>query len=91
MAEIPIIDEELCISCGACIALCPNDVFAYKDNDKAVVINPKACNNTGNCTKICPTEAIIVVTSDDEEFEEVEEVEEVVEEVEEVVEEVEEE
>ena len=40
MAVRLYVDQDLCISCGACIALCP-DVFDWNDDEKAhVIVDP---------------------------------------------------
>lgn len=58
MKEFPIIEEELCIGCGACVAVCINDVIELDHNEKAKIVNPDVCSGTEDCAKICPTEAI---------------------------------
>ena len=38
MAKKIIIDQELCVGCGACASLCP-EVFELQDDGKAKVVN----------------------------------------------------
>jgi ferredoxin len=58
-----IINQEECISCGACIELCP-DVFTWGDHDKAVAstnLVPEMSRNA--CRKAdvaCPVAAIMI-------------------------------
>ncbi len=57
--KIPIVDQEACIGCGACIDACP-EVFELRDDQKAYVINSEKCG-TCNCQEaidICPVTAI---------------------------------
>ncbi len=57
----PVVDQELCIGCGACADACP-EVFELKD-EKASVIAPAKCN-TCNCEEtvdICPVQATSIV------------------------------
>jgi len=50
------VDEELCIACGACIALCPYNAVELKEG-KAHVIEA-ACKGCGICTAECPEGAM---------------------------------
>ena len=56
MVEI-IIDEKLCIDCGACIALCTTMVFAEREQ-KTQVVSKQTCWLCGHCVAACPTDAI---------------------------------
>jgi len=55
------VDPDLCISCGACISLCP-EVFDWDDNGKAKAIEgdaPAGVEDTAKeAMESCPTEAI---------------------------------
>ena len=54
----PVVDQELCIGCGNCAALCP-EVFELRE-DKSFVIGPDKCA-TCDCEAAvagCPVSAI---------------------------------
>ncbi|MGY5874157.1 MAG: hydrogenase iron-sulfur subunit [Candidatus Thorarchaeota archaeon] len=53
---IPVIDEETCDVCKACIETCPNDALRLFD-DRVVHI-PAHCEFCGICVSACPTRAI---------------------------------
>lgn len=54
----PIIDEDLCNNCGACMDFCSNDVFAEGDLS-TIVANPYNCVvGCAACKTECETEAI---------------------------------
>ncbi len=58
----PIVDKELCISCGNCVELCP-DVFNWDPDGKAEVVDPNACDVKCDCKEAaesCPTDAITI-------------------------------
>jgi len=58
MAKKIIVDQELCIGCGACVNLCP-DVFELDDNGISKVISDE-CENC-DCEMVinsCPVGAI---------------------------------
>jgi glycyl-radical enzyme activating protein len=50
--------EDKCIMCGACQAVCPNNVHTVKDG--VHTINYDACQACGLCVKACPTDALII-------------------------------
>lgn len=56
------VDQELCISCGACIDVCP-EVFEWNEDDKAQSIVeevPADVEDQANeALESCPTDAII--------------------------------
>ncbi|MDD2443833.1 MAG: ferredoxin [Desulfotomaculaceae bacterium] len=55
------VDQELCISCGACIDICP-DVFEWNEDDKAQSIVdevPEGLEEQAmEAVENCPTDAI---------------------------------
>ena len=52
------IDPELCIGCGACVKVCPNDTITMQ-NEKAVVTGQRS-QSCGHCAAVCPTGAVRV-------------------------------
>ncbi|AEG59818.1 ferredoxin [Desulforamulus ruminis] len=56
-----VVDQDLCISCGACIDVCP-EVFDWNDDDKAHTITDEISDGQEEQAKEaaegCPTEAI---------------------------------
>lgn len=53
------VDKELCIGCGACVALCP-DAFKMNEDNKAEVVNEKEKECIKNAAGSCPVQAISV-------------------------------
>lgn len=51
-----IMNEDDCISCGACIDRCPFGVF--KDVDQEIKAETMKCWGCGICTSTCPVEAL---------------------------------
>lgn len=52
-------NKNLCISCGQCVDVCPNNALtSNKDENNFIKIDRELCCITGNCVKICPTTAI---------------------------------
>lgn len=45
---------EVCISCGACAALCPARAITLEER---AVIHPELCIDCGICADICPVNA----------------------------------
>ena len=53
------LDREACSGCGACVEVCPHQVFALRD-DKARIVDRDRCMECGACRTNCPAEAITV-------------------------------
>ena len=53
---MPVIDDESCDVCKACIEVCPNDALRLIDDN--VVHIPMHCEFCGICVSACPTRAI---------------------------------
>ena len=55
------IDKNLCIGCGACVALCPKNFKLNETEGKAEVINQDDPECAKNATASCPVQAITVL------------------------------
>lgn len=55
----PVVDQDLCISCGLCISTCPG-VFQFNDDGKSECYNPEGATEDEIQTAIdgCPVQAI---------------------------------
>ncbi|MBI2606899.1 MAG: pyruvate kinase [Deltaproteobacteria bacterium] len=61
-----VIDQNLCIQCGGCVEVCPNDIFGMAD--RRVYLKESNCKNCtfdDACMGICPTNAIEIIRLDD--------------------------
>lgn len=54
---IPVVDEDLCVRCNACVTVCPVAAIEADDEGK-ITINEVACRSCGLCMPMCPTAAI---------------------------------
>ncbi|MDD4255612.1 MAG: 4Fe-4S binding protein [Methanofollis sp.] len=50
-------NEAECVDCGACISICPQDVFSF-DDDWNLVLDQKRCVLCGRCLQACPHGAL---------------------------------
>jgi len=53
------VDSEKCVSCGACVTLCPVGAIAL-DEDSTIVFNKEKCvgSTCSACVDACPTRSI---------------------------------
>ena len=53
----PIIDKEVCVACGMCVTICPQDVFFGSRKKKVpTVAYPDECWHCNACVLDCPKE-----------------------------------
>ncbi len=54
-------DDESCVHCGMCTAICPSDsLHMAVDGSRLVVFDADRCTACGMCTRICPVKAMRV-------------------------------
>jgi ferredoxin len=51
------VDNNRCISCGACYSLCPISVISFEE-DCSIVFEGEKCIACGLCIDACPTQAL---------------------------------
>jgi heterodisulfide reductase subunit A len=61
------VDEDKCITCGACVVACKYGAVEIPESKKATV-NPVLCKGCGLCNAKCPTKAIQLMHFTDEEI-----------------------
>ncbi len=61
------VDENLCISCGLCISICPYSAISKNDKGTAEV-NEVLCKGCGTCAASCPERAITMRQFTDEQL-----------------------
>ena len=64
------VDEDKCVSCGACIAACTYDAIEFHETQQGrkALVNPVLCKGDGLCNAKCPTGAIQLKHFTDEEL-----------------------
>ena len=55
-----LLDEEKCIGCGICMAVCPHAVFNMNGGKRIRIEDRDACMECGACALNCPAEALSV-------------------------------
>ena len=62
MNKIVMIDEELCVGCGACVSLCPKKIlYIDEKTGKCKVSDESECDRLRGCEKVCPVAAIKII------------------------------
>jgi len=54
----PIINASLCIGCGTCVDVCPEEGALEIVSGKAILSGPQNCTSKTKCVEVCPTSAI---------------------------------
>jgi ferredoxin len=57
LEDVITLDEGRCIDCGACLSICPQEVFVF-DEDWKLVVRGERCVLCGRCIEICPQHAL---------------------------------
>lgn len=58
-------DDESCIECGLCTALCPTGALAVEKSARRVLFDTDKCTACGMCTRVCPVGAMKVHLNND--------------------------
>lgn len=58
-SELPVIDNTICIACGACIDICPDRVLQTGEKGDVIIVGER-CMLCGHCHALCPVEAISI-------------------------------
>lgn len=58
MIELVIADR--CIGCGACVDVCPTDVFDQTPSGAPLLTRPEDCQTCFMCELYCPADALFV-------------------------------
>ncbi|MFN3505254.1 MAG: NIL domain-containing protein [Caldimicrobium sp.] len=53
-------NEEVCIHCGACTAVCPTGALSVERETFKVIFDPEKCTACGFCVSACVTKAMEV-------------------------------
>jgi heterodisulfide reductase subunit A len=64
------VEQDDCVSCGACISACTYDAIEFVDTPKGkkAWVNPILCKGDGLCNAKCPTSAIVLKHFTDDEL-----------------------
>ncbi|MGD9577170.1 MAG: FAD-dependent oxidoreductase [Syntrophorhabdus sp.] len=64
------VNEDDCVSCGACISVCKYGAIEFRETPKGkkAYVNPVLCKGDGLCNPVCPTRAISLKHFTDEEL-----------------------
>ena len=51
------VNEKECVDCGACLSICPREVFTF-DPEFKLIVEEKKCILCGRCIDACPHRAL---------------------------------
>ena len=66
VAQRIVDDEDGCVHCGLCTAICPTGALYVRNVTRKVDFLVDKCSACGMCTRICPVRAMRVELDDDE-------------------------
>lgn len=52
-------EDDLCMHCGMCTALCPTEALAVDKISRMVLFTQEHCTACGLCTRVCPVHAMV--------------------------------
>ena len=63
-------DENKCVSCGACITVCTYEAIEFYESPQGrkARVNPVLCKGDGLCNTVCATNAIMLKHFTDDEI-----------------------
>lgn len=57
LEDVISLNESECVDCGACITICPQEVFWF-DDDWKLQMDESKCVLCGRCIEVCPHRAL---------------------------------
>ena len=57
-------NEESCIHCGLCTAMCPTDALHLEPHGRTVAFDAEKCSACGMCARVCPVKAMTLDLDD---------------------------
>ncbi|MEA3255533.1 MAG: hydrogenase iron-sulfur subunit [Candidatus Altiarchaeota archaeon] len=67
-AIVSVVNEDRCIGCGNCEAVCPYGAISIDVNERVAKTNPLLCKGCGTCAVECPAKAITMQHFTDEQL-----------------------
>lgn len=57
-----IVFSDLCLRCGACVAICPISILSLNDKSFPIIVDLANCNDCQLCLKVCPGHEVDLAT-----------------------------
>lgn len=51
-------DEDSCVQCGTCTAICPSEALWLQPSSRAILFDKDRCTACGRCIRVCPVRAM---------------------------------